>query len=438
MWSAHLAVVALMSTALAVSVGCSEDDCTITLTCPRRAEGGGGTATSAGGDTSAGGTGATGGTTGEGATGGSGGAGGSAPSYVATAVTAGEHHTCALLDDGRIACWGNNDDGQLGDGTFASSQAPVLVAAIDDAVALDAGRRHTCALRSDDTVWCWGDNETRQIVDSLSDAGEPVATGIADLGAAAAGAGHTCTFVNGSGAKCWGAHGSGQLGNGGPMSAVIATPQDVETLTDLVDIAAGALHSCAIISNGLRVYCWGDNANYQLGRTTPASSSSPLTVGLHLSAGPTLVGEGLAVSDNSGCVQLTGEVLCWGDNDLGQLGDGSTTDYYAGKKIDGLDNVQELAAGGDHFCARRQNGTALCWGANSHGQVGDGTNGNNRLAPVEVDTLAGASHIGAGARHTCAVIAGGAVVCWGDNDEGQLGTGDTNLSNIPIAVPSFP
>lgn len=155
MRSTQLGVVALMTTALAVSVGCSEDDCTITLTCPRRAEGGGGAATSAGGGTSAGGTGATGGTSGEGgsgATGGSGGAGGTAPSYVATAVTAGEDHTCALLDDGRIACWGNNDDGQLGDGTFASSQAPVLVATIDDAVALDAGQRHTCALRSDATT----------------------------------------------------------------------------------------------------------------------------------------------------------------------------------------------------------------------------------------------------------------------------------------------
>ena len=349
-----------------------------------------------------------------------------------TAIAAGAMHTCALVSGGGMKCWGDNSEGQLGDGTTIQRLTPVSVSGLQNGVAsFTLGTYHTCALTSSGCAKCWGDTWTAQLGDGtttprLTPVDVPGLT--SGVTALEAGDSHTCAIVGGR-ASCWGSNGFGQIGDG--TTAVHLAPTDVSGLTSGVSmITTGWLHACALTSAG-GVMCWGDNTYGQLGDGTTTNRVTPVDV-VGLTSGVISVRAG---GFHTCALTSTGGVKCWGYNFMGQVGDGTTQTRLLPVNVIGLaDNVTALALGYAHTCALVDGGIQ-CWGQNLSGQIGDGTT-SQRLSPVWVVDLSGwwIVSIEAGESHTCAIIIGGMVKCWGNNFDGQLGNNSTTDSSRPVDV----
>jgi alpha-tubulin suppressor-like RCC1 family protein len=246
-----------------------------------------------------------------------------------------------------------------------------------DAVEVSAGLVHTCARRASGAVVCWGNNGAGQLGDGA--------------------ASHTACIVNDA------VYGPFPLD-----CSLVPTP--VVGFDDAVELSAGGGHSCARRSSG-SVYCWGSNGRGQYGNGTTDGGLLTLTGSAVLGLDDAVE---ISVGDSHTCARRsTGEVVCWGQNDLGQLGDGSTTDRLVPTPVSGLTDAVELAAGDFHTCARLGTGEVVCWGQNERGGLGDGTT-TNRLTPTAVSGLTDAVELSAGGYdYTCARRASGAVVCWG-------------------------
>ncbi len=363
----------------------------------------------------------------------------------AVAISTGGIHTCALKSGGSVVCWGNNSNGQAGDGTPGSDKtSPVVVSGLTDAVALSAGRLHTCALRANSSVVCWGLNSNGQLGDGTTGNGSsssnrlaPVAViGLTDTVAISAGLFHTCALKTSGSAVCWGYNSQGQLGDGTVDNDKTSTVA-VIGLADAVAISAGSYHTCALKSDS-SVACWGSNVNGQLGNGTRVGQTTTVlvtgltdAVALH-SSKP--AGEG---SDGHTCaLKATGGVVCWGDNFDGQLGDGTSGNIRTTTvAVSGLTNTAAVSAGDGHTCALGANGSVACWGNNGIGQIGDGTIGIFQNNLIAVTGLTDAAAVSASHTfHSCALKAGGSVVCWGTNSGGQLGDGTTITRTVTAVV----
>jgi alpha-tubulin suppressor-like RCC1 family protein len=221
-------------------------------------------------------------------------------------------------------------------------------------------------------------------------------------------------------------------GGGGDDASPGALDVVVPSAGMATSIAAGSEHTCAIATGGV-VYCWGSNANGQLGDGTTTDRWVPVAVsGLGTSVAAIATGAFHSCALTGGA--NAGSVLCWGRNDHGQLGNGARADSSVPVPVTGLgSNVTAIAAGGLHTCALWGGGVS-CWGDNEHGQVGDGSKVVDRTAPVAVSGVsAGAASIAAGGAHTCVAGPGG-MQCWGFDSDGQLGDGSTSDSFLPVAV----
>jgi len=361
-------------------------------------------------------------------------------------------HACAIKEDGTVRCWGSNSFGQLGNnsGGFGQfSATPVQVSNLNDAVALAAGDAHTCALKGTGGVVCWGNDFAGQLGDgAFGQKSVPVPvlnpdgtqlTGVIAIGA---GGNHSCAVRIDGTVRCWGLNFRGMLGDSSRNPDTFVNSPfaiTVTGLTDAVGVALGSGHTCAVRVNGL-VMCWGSNSLGELGQGFIDIQ--------HVSA--TQVTDlddvvGMAAGDNHNCaVRANGGVRCWGRNDFGQIGDGTiSVPRSSPTAVNGLGLVVTLALGQDHSCARRADGEVRCWGRNDKGQLGDGTTTTQPFQITVVDhfafkdftfvpvSLLDTESLGAGLKHNCAVQVDDEIFCWGANDIGQLG-------NTTTAAPSFP
>ena len=306
------------------------------------------------------------------------------------------------IPSGQLAAWGAGDLGMLGDGTSTQSTAAVSVVstgalAEKTIVQVDAGNLHACAVASDGLLACWGSNTYGQLGTGAA-ADEPAPRAI----------------------------------SGG----VLAGKQ-------VVQVAAGAKHTCALTRDGL-IACWGEGSAGALGGQPPASSAVPAPVFMDgILAGRTITQ--ISAGDGFTCAVASGAVACWGVNSRGQLGDGTTTNRSipvaasaSGASALTGRTVTEVSAGLDHACARSSDESSACWGSNSVQQVFPSTTVKQVSVPTRVDqgALAGrrVSQVSAGGQFTCAV-ASGAVVCWGLNQVGQMANGP--VSTTPQGIPAL-
>ena len=251
----------------------------------------------------------------------------------------------------------------------------------------------------------------------------------------AAGRAHTCAVEVSGTVLCWGRNEEGALGNGTTVQSESAVA--VRDLDHAVDVSVGGnavgwqSHSCAIRAPD-EVWCWGFNQFGQLGDGTTTTRTTPVqTMDIDAPAS-------ISAGDLHSCVvRITdARALCWGGNSRGQVGDGTTDNALTPEVVPDVSGVVQVAAGSEHSCARQQTGRVDCWGANDSGQLGDGTT-TDRTTPVQASGTGRVMDISAGVSHTCAVREFDeprTAVCWGNNSAGQLGDGTTTASATAVEV----
>ncbi|HTY96459.1 MAG TPA: hypothetical protein VMB91_05420 [Solirubrobacteraceae bacterium] len=368
------------------------------------------------------------------------------------AVAAGGRHTCALLSSGHIDCWGDNTYGQLGVGKLPHlSDTPLEVKGISNAIQVTATERQTCALLSTGHIDCWGENDFGELGDGTQTASAaPVeVAGITDATQVTNGPDHACAVLSGGHVDCWGGNG-GQLGIGtseGPETCVVKavegpcskTPVEVPGITDAIGVAAGAEHTCVLLATG-QVDCWGRNGYGQLGTGTDTGPEKCEggEFGYCYTAPVEVMGVSGAVELSAGsahsCVLLAaGNIDCWGEDHDGELGNGIETPFEPAVEVQGISEAAQVVAGGRHTCALLSSGHIECWGA---ANFGDGVEFQEEsLTPVEPKELTNVTQVAANLWHTCALQTDGDVDCWGEDKYGELGDGTTKRDEItPVEV----
>lgn len=386
-------------------------------------------------------------------------------------IAVGNNHACAIGAAGELRCWGLNDHGQLGlgsntghlaalgDNEPVNSQPVVDLGAGRRAVAAALGSRHTCVILDTGHVRCWGanfggplgiDTDGSHIGDD-----EPVTSApVVDLGpgrtavAIAAGGATTCAILDNGSLRCWGANGEGQLGLGHvenigddePVASV--APVDLGPGRTAAAVAVDGDHTCAILDNG-KLRCWGNNDDGQLGLGTTAAlgDDEEILSQPSIDLGPGRTAVALSTGDNGPrtCAILDNATLrCWGNNQYGALGIGSTEHLGDDEAITSVPPVAlgpggipvSVHVGRDNVCTVLTDATLRCWGSDQEGQLAiEGT------APVGDDENPPQNHIplggrvisaGSGSAYICAVTHHAEVVCWGDGNYGKTGHGNTD------------
>jgi alpha-tubulin suppressor-like RCC1 family protein len=343
-----------------------------------------------------------------------------------TSLTGGRTHTCATAS-GTVHCWRGNAFGQLGNNSTTDAHAQVVVSGLAHVVAVKAGWFHTCALSGDGTVRCWGYNGHGQLGDGrLTETKVPVKVrSLSNVVAIDAGYDQTCAVIADGTVRCWGDNTYGQLGNN--TTTASRAPVKVKGLADAVSIATGSFFTCAVLADGT-ARCWGRNISGQLGNGTITDSQIPVRViGV---ANATAIDAG----DLSACALVTGgRVRCWGYGGTGAMGNGLTKDFHSATPVAGVSGATALSVGGGHACALLAE-SASCWGDNVFGEVGDGSTTSPRLTPGAVAQLDPSIALVAAEAHSCARLTGGALRCWGQNANGELGNNTTKDSPLPVHV----
>jgi alpha-tubulin suppressor-like RCC1 family protein len=368
-----------------------------------------------------------------------------------TQVAAGGLHSCALSSTGKAYCWGGSPHGELGNNATTSSSVPVAVTASGvlsgvTLTGITAGYEHTCALASGGAEYCWGSNGHGELgIGSGTDSNVPAAVTQVGVSYSQISAGNltSCALSSAGAAYCWGRGTSGELGNNTTSGAT--TPSAVSTSRALSgktvsQISAGAQFTCALDTAG-GSYCWGIDANGQLGNpATSVGSSVPEAVTSNSSVT-------ISAGQNHACaINPGGVAYCWGDDTFGELGNGTTTTtpqtspvaVSTSGVLSGV-TLTQISAGTNYTCALSNAGTAYCWGQNNTwGQLGNNSTSTSST-PVAVSTagvLSGVKlvQISAGNQHACALSTAGAVYCWGYDLDGELGNNSLLSSSVPVAV----
>lgn len=343
------------------------------------------------------------------------------PIGVDVLVDAGDAHTCGIVD-GELYCWGNNSNGALGLGDVAARSVPTRVGTEDDWVTVVAAGESTCALRAG-RVSCWGAGANGQIGNGeFSSTVVPTAISLpGSVNWLDASFDHACVVMEDGRLYCWGNNSEGQLGQGDPFPGPgvdSAVPIQVGSDSDWSAVACGQGHTCALRVDGT-LYCWGRNANHELGLGEGAEGQirTPQQVGTDMDW------EQIVAGQNHSCaVKANGDLWCWGENVNGQFGVPEVTVSPTPTVVPLFGSVRQFSADTFHACAVDQSGALACVGRNVEGQLGSG-NLESTSEPTSTLPAEGWSQISSGRFHTCGVRAG-SILCTGENQDGRLGTGD--------------
>jgi alpha-tubulin suppressor-like RCC1 family protein len=349
-------------------------------------------------------------------------------------LAAGEHTTCAVLDDGTARCWGDNRAGQLGDGTLTSSVTPVEVAGVTDAIAIATSYELSCVLHEGGTVSCWGSGSNGRLGNGANDSSPvPVeVTGLTNVVEIGAGFSTACALRDDGTVACWGRGGN----YGSDVFSDTNVPVDVPGLTGVEHLSTASHGGTSLTSRtcGVRgdgsAFCWGLNADGQHGDGTQNDSRTPVEI-------PGLDDvTAIAAALTHTCIVRDDGTYCMG---TAPLGDGGVDRQFVPTLVTTSAVFESLSVGWEHACGLTAGGDVWCWGRNGSGQIGDGEElviGDVRSVPVEAD-VSGIVLLAAGATHTCAHDGDGVTWCWGRNEYGETGSGEPsslNRSNVPTPV----
>jgi alpha-tubulin suppressor-like RCC1 family protein len=371
-------------------------------------------------------------------------------------VSAGYQHTCGVTTSNVAYCWGANGFGEVGDGTSRNIRTrPVRVAGALSFREVAAGLSYTCGVTTDDVAYCWGENEAGQLGDgTVTDRSVPtrVEGGLAFRQVNASAGEHACGVTTDGVAYCWGLNISGELGvgtNQGPEGCPIFGAHDRTACSKRPVRVTGGLtfrlvnggtsHTCGITTSGA-TYCWGYNGAGELGSgisdgpedcnpdpnfVSPCSTSPFQVVG-------SLVFRQVNGGVNATCgVTRSNVAYCWG---AGPLGDNTSNGSTRPVRVTGGLAFSRVNAGGGHSCGVTTGSVAYCWGVNLDGELGDGTT-TDRFSPVRVAGGLAFRAVASNWFHTCGITTAARAYCWGDNEFGQVGDGASgNVRTRPAAV----
>jgi alpha-tubulin suppressor-like RCC1 family protein len=380
-----------------------------------------------------------------------------APTVMAMGI--GNNVACAVLTTGTVRCWGNNEVGQVGMGEVTPQPdpppitSPTDVVGLTDALTVDCGTAHCCARTASGGAQCWGLNDAGSLGANipqdqlgLRPTPGPVlveADGapLANVAQVSVGGAHVCALQAGQ-VFCWGWNGAGQ--GGLPLPPDRAAAARPTGITSIVALSLArvfvAQHSCAISAAG-DVLCWGFNSDGQLGDGTQTGRPEAVAVPGLVNATAVAVGQAhtCAIARDAADPDAGPGVFCWGHSNRGQAGPAAAAQQTTPVRVAGLDGAIGIAAGQEHTCALLEGGAARCFGGNDRGQLGNGAAGADSPTPVDVvgptgeGKLTGVAELSGGIIDTCARTALGELYCWGDNNRGQLGQGTTTPD--PVATP---
>ena len=370
------------------------------------------------------------------------------PTPVAKTIIAGKH-ACSLLSNGSVKCWGNNRFGQLGVGDTIDRTAPpsnpVNLGAGRTAKQIDTGFNHTCVILDNDAVKCWGSNYRGELgYGDVTQRTTPPSTTV-NLGAGrtakqiSVGGNHTCALLDNDTVKCWGSNFRTQLGygNNSNLNAPSVNPINLGPGRTAKQIAAGGYHTCVLLDNDT-VKCWGNNSFGQHGLGDNTNRSAPPANAINFGTGRTA--KKLSARFNHTCALLDNDTIkCWGYNLHGQLGLGNTVNQNLPPSnpvnVGTGRTVKQVSTGIHSTCALLDNNTVKCWGRNNLGQLGYGdTTQRNTPASTPINLGAGrtAKYISMGDYYGgCVILDNDTAKCWGYNQYGELGYGDTTSRNTP-------
>ena len=355
--------------------------------------------------------------------------------YTNTTIAAGTYNGCAILENESMVCWGDNEYGQLGDGTTTGSVVPVYVnvAANETPVEVTVGQVTACALMESGNIYCWGsgyygkmgngepwnddyvNTEMRQVLLPEGQGGQTVSIS----------GGHICTILDNGDVYCWGRGNQGQLGYGGTSNRNIPAKVNLPGQRSAIAISTGTFMTCAITTDGMG-YCWGENDEGQLGNgTTNSRWTTPAEVLFPSGYAPVSISAG----DDFACALMDNrKVMCWGENNDGRLGQGplatddETTPVWV--SMENSETAHFLDIGTKSACMILDSGGTKCWGTNEEGQIGQGdTDIDYYSTPTEVNGSYDFVALSINSDTICAITSNAEGYCWGDNEAGQTGRG---------------
>lgn len=344
-------------------------------------------------------------------------------------IATGGWHSLAICNDSTVKAFGENASGQIGDGTTTDRTTPTTVAGLSGIVAVSAGgdqlEAHSTALKRNGTLWSWGSNLYGALGSgSLTNTLTPLQTlNLNNIAAISTGGWHSVALKSDGTVWTWGWNSDGQLGDGSTSDKNI--PAQVPSLSGIIKIAAGTYHVLALKNDGT-VWAWGDNISGQIGNATTTDQKTPTQV-----SGLTNIVAITAGRFFSMAVKNDGTVWTWGENLYGQLGNGTLVNSSVPVQVMGLSDAStRIASGAFHCLVVKNDNTLWSWGRNTYGNLGNNTLINSST-PIQINGLTNVERLAAGTNFSLFYTSVGALWGCGRNASGQLGDGTFLQRNIP-------